>query len=589
MGEILSRFDKDNFKIIFFGDNLILNESIDQWPVVEALIAFHSSGFPLQKAEQYVDRYKPFVLNDLKMQHILMDRRRVYDLLEKSGIDVPRHVYMNRDGYVSNSNDFSSVASGRMTDEDSMDGETDSGGELIEHDDYIEVNGMVINKPFVEKPVDADDHNIAIYYPTSAGGGCKKLFRKIGDRSSEFYPHINEIRREGSFIYEEFVETQGTDVKMYTVGPDYGHAEARKSPTVDGKVERNKDGKEIRFPVILTLQEKEIARRIVLIFKQQVCGFDLLRVQEGDSLVSYVCDVNGWSFVKKSKKYYDDCAQILSEHMTAALRPKSLTGFSALDPLLETLRERLPRRPKHYKVYSRNKMPDNPTDDAAETNFENSETAVTLDEGAKPVRDFPDMLIGKSSAPPSASSSVNGDEDSLATKTHQEELRCVIAIIRHGDRTPKQKLKVDLSEPLILKYFHKYSTNCKKDLKIKDKKPMTEFLHTVREIIKGRKNQGKEKPFESKERDAVIFNKIMHMKDVLERWKIGGLNRKLQIKPREWIEYVDSENGAKVIRCIKVQLILKWGGNLTKLGEKQAINLGRKLRHGELEIFCFPC
>jgi len=42
-----------------------------------------------------------------------------------------------------------------------------------------------------------------------AGGGCKKLFRKIGNRSSEFYPQINEVRRDGSYIYEEFVETQG--------------------------------------------------------------------------------------------------------------------------------------------------------------------------------------------------------------------------------------------------------------------------------------------------------------------------------------------------------------------------------------------
>lgn len=114
------------------------------------------------------------------------------------------------------------------------------------------------SSPFV-----ATDHNITIYYPTStcrtkialryvwngvsagrfvgthislhilyilcnflyiykaAGGGCKKLFRKIGNRSSEFYPDVNEVRRNGSYIYEEFVETQGTDVKMYTYVPAF--------------------------------------------------------------------------------------------------------------------------------------------------------------------------------------------------------------------------------------------------------------------------------------------------------------------------------------------------------------------------------
>ncbi len=35
----------------------------------------------------------------------------------------------------------------------------------------------------------------------------------MGNQSSAFYPHENAIRRSGSFIYEEFLPTEGTDVK----------------------------------------------------------------------------------------------------------------------------------------------------------------------------------------------------------------------------------------------------------------------------------------------------------------------------------------------------------------------------------------
>jgi len=63
-------------------------------------------------------------------------------------------------------------------------------------------------------------------------------------------------RRDGSYIIEEFLTTGGTDVKVYTVGPRYAHAEARKSPVVDGKVTRSADGKEQRFPVLLSPQAR---------------------------------------------------------------------------------------------------------------------------------------------------------------------------------------------------------------------------------------------------------------------------------------------------------------------------------------------
>jgi len=471
---------------------------------------------------------------------------------------------------------------------------------------------VVINKPFVEKPVDADDHNIAIYYPSSAGGGCKKLFRKVGDRSSEFYPEINDVRRDGSYIYEEFIETQGTDVKMYTVGPDYGHAEARKSPTVDGKVERNPDGKEVRFPVILTLREKEIARRIVLVFKQQVCGFDILRIQEGDSLVSYVCDVNGWSFVKNSRKYYDDCAQILTEHMLAALKPKSKISFSALAPLLATMEDpvdsnRSRRKPKKKKKgHSRNKSiadrvkmmllgegdadaegDDEEKDKIADTSsygngsYGNSVGPEDTYEDpinftTNPVRNIPDQLAtepaSSSSIVPSGSSSL-ADLDDLSIKsanqngvevaTHQEELRCIITIIRHGDRTPKQKLKGNIDGEHFLKYFHSHTKNVKKDLKVKKKKDMAAFLETVKDVISDVEAE------DNAEKNRKVLYKARHIRDILTRWKFSGLNRKLQMKPRKWVDGM----------CSELQLIVKWGGDLTKLGERQAVRLGNRIRN----------
>jgi Diphosphoinositol pentakisphosphate kinase 2 N-terminal domain len=124
MAEILSRLDEEVFHVVFFGDDAILNKPIEEWPTCHILIAFFSKGFPLEKAMEYVKLRKPFTINNLEMQNTLKDRRRVYDLLEGSGIDVPRHVYLSRDDYVSTG---------------TGDGNGNREQEVVEHDDHIEV------------------------------------------------------------------------------------------------------------------------------------------------------------------------------------------------------------------------------------------------------------------------------------------------------------------------------------------------------------------------------------------------------------------------------------------------------------------
>jgi inositol hexakisphosphate/diphosphoinositol-pentakisphosphate kinase len=57
---------------------------------------------------------------------------------------------------------------------------------VIEQDDQIEIDGQIFHKPFVEKPVSAENHDVYIYFPLSAGGGSQRLFRKVKKKSISY-------------------------------------------------------------------------------------------------------------------------------------------------------------------------------------------------------------------------------------------------------------------------------------------------------------------------------------------------------------------------------------------------------------------
>ena len=64
--------------------------------ILKNIISLKISGFPLEKAIEYTKLRKPYIINNLEMQYDIQDRRSVYRILEREGIELPRHSVFDR-------------------------------------------------------------------------------------------------------------------------------------------------------------------------------------------------------------------------------------------------------------------------------------------------------------------------------------------------------------------------------------------------------------------------------------------------------------------------------------------------------------
>ncbi|RPA86476.1 hypothetical protein BJ508DRAFT_411174 [Ascobolus immersus RN42] len=452
--------EKGEFEIVIFGDKVILDEDIENWPTCDFLISFYSTGFPLRKAIAYAKLRKPFCVNDLLMQKVLWDRRLILRLLDMVKVPTAKRLEISRDGGPDLPEDVRELVERKLQykipPKDAPEWKAPAHVELSEDGNTLYVDGQSLRKPFVEKPVNGEDHNIHIYFKN---GGGRRLFRKVGNKSSEYDAEMNmpRINGPGSYVYEQFLDVDNfEDVKAYTVGPDFCHAETRKSPVVDGLVRRNPQGKEVRFVTKLSKEEMEMASRICTVFGQRVCGFDLLRAHGH----SYVIDVNGWSFVKDNNDYYDKCASIMRQMFIQAMADRAMKA---------SLKEQQQAVLQNGSVKTVPSAIDFPEKSRKRTSFQSLLPGRSLgshDDRSGILESNRSSGVGGavfSSSPGSIASSISThQEGSLKEGTVKEEpeppkaphhswkLKGMVAILRHADRTPKQKFKLTFhSKPFI--------------------------------------------------------------------------------------------------------------------------------------------
>jgi len=136
--------------------------------------------------------------------------------------------------------------------------------------------------------------------------------------------------------------------------------------------------------------------------------------------------------VKKSQKYYDDASHMLRAIMLRAVAPQYQAHLRFENPLLEA--------------------------------------SIRVSQQEEPCSSFEEARRLEEELLKEQGREVGGHYVPIGT--NKQELRCVLGMIRHGDRTPKQKLKFTTSSPALMSLWHtchpKQPKKPRKELKLKN-------------------------------------------------------------------------------------------------------------------------
>ena len=121
---------------------------------------------------------------------------------------------------------------------------------FVDRRDQLEINGVVLLKPVLRRPIDPNDHAVTIFYPRSQGGGAKTLQfledkeMNVPNFRAHFDPNLRHVPQDTSqaFLYEELHLPPMIDEKANETG-----VVETKPGSISEVVKRQKERKRDRF------------------------------------------------------------------------------------------------------------------------------------------------------------------------------------------------------------------------------------------------------------------------------------------------------------------------------------------------------